>query len=194
MADRVAIDDWAPLWNHGGAPRPEGCMSEEEAISYTANTGEWWWIAGYLMTTALRTATTRTSGRYPDIEWKETPLPSGTTIEGLMEGERILFLSVTATKTQTFISVSARFPLERFWKPILETCQTIEQQAREMRRTALSRRYELILDEYYQRRRRLESPNLRQMADENNVSYGSLRQFKISYDKRLKELLGETSE
>lgn len=162
----------------------------DEAAGYPFNTGEWWWLAGYLLSAAQEEAMWRCArGGLPPVEWKQTPLPSGIEIEGIMDGERVLFLSITATRTQTFVTVADRFPFERFWTQIIKTCLATERHAREMHRTALTRRYEALLEDYYQRRQRLEPANLREMSEQYGVNYASLRQYKIRYDKRLRELL-----
>lgn len=47
-------------------------------------------------------------------------------------------------------------------------------------------KFEEIVELYYQRRREGENPNLRALADEYKVNYGSLRQYKMRYDAERK--------
>jgi hypothetical protein len=164
-------------------------MSDDQAISYTVNTGDWWWLAGYIHMYAEAAANQRQLAGFPPIRWDETPVAGGIRIEGWLEDRSVLFLQITATKRQTFISASERFPFERFWTPIINGCLNLERNARDYQRVAIGRRFEELLNDYYHRRAMGQSPNLRAMSEEYGVNYGSLRQYKIKYDRERRRLL-----
>ena len=158
--------------------------SDEETIEIPRElAGEWWYFAGQ-----LRMALGHKQGD-PDWEWFPTPTASGCIIHigPRLTPEkiaRILFVGKGGNTTLLVHTIPSNWPDVQ---PLIDDLVAMASEARDARRGSLGETFREILDDYYERKARGESPILRDMARRAGVNIGSLRQAKIRYDKQRHE-------
>jgi hypothetical protein len=165
---------------------PEDMMSSEEnSVTYTFPTGEWQWIASFLVSQV------RHQIGQQSMEENIDTVTGGVTATWLKNGDAILFLSVTSPAKETYVIASVPSQQHRFagfWKRILRECIGFEAAHRELLRNDINQRMDDLLYEYYRRRQQLEDPRLSDMAIEYGVDYGKLRKYKMRFDEEMRRI------
>lgn len=158
-------------------------MSDEQVTTYFLD-GDWWWIAGRISAIIAEDDQRRKMADQPEIQWQAAALTGGMMFEGRMESGAppLLHLTITGASDRIYIQAKETAPFIGFWKPVQADVTALARYARDIRRSAIGETFRDVLNRYYARRMRGESPNLRVMAEEAGVNYGSLRQYKIKYD------------
>ena len=169
----------------------EKIMSKDEATNYTFSTGEWQWIASFFMARA-ESALGKLSAKESTNDLSYTTTTGGLVATWSDKDDQVLFLSVTATKKETFVVVGVadpEGPFANFWSPILTECFAFEVLSREILRSNMNQHYHDLLAEFYQRRSEGKNPKLSAMAKEYSVDYGRLRKYKIGFDAEMRQIL-----
>jgi hypothetical protein len=174
-------------------------MSDE--IQYTVF-GQWWVLAAAFSEIAPLSLRSWKKPPLPPANDKEppdyTPVPESHT-DGIafilyatiydggdVAAQRSLGrITFTNSGDETQIAIVPAEPRDMmYWRDIMRHVQRLGAYARDLRRGALSQLFTEILDDYYDRKARGESPNLRERARAAGVKEGSLRQAKVRYDQQ----------
>ena len=160
--------------------------AKERTKDFTLNTitisADGWYVAAHLFSISRQYKNTF------ELRTQALPNISIFTITLVGETESSIHITITGAQSKTYIvaSVSPNPAAQSIAENLIGILELFGRIATTYHRKDATLKFEEIVELYYQRRREGENPNLRALADEYKVNYGSLRQYKMRYDAERK--------
>ncbi len=143
---------------------------------------DWWYVAAYLFTLTRNSKNT--------FKWETQAHPNLSVFTATLHGEEqpAIYINIIGAQHKTYVLANVKDDQDTkaFIANILELLELFGSIAATYHRKDTRLKFGEIVELYYQRRREGENPNLRALADQYGVKYGSLRQFKMRYDAERK--------